>query len=189
MKTLILLALCASACGPAGTTGREPDEYTGCASDEHWRTFDDQEPTATVDDTQAPPLTAPAAGATLPAASAPMLTWRQSMSDSGQPDGDVPHVIGPGCDNCCPQYNTGAITTLHLPASSGNLYDLQFTIDGQIAHRVLTSLQAWKPKDETWAGWRGKTVTLEIWRMSVLRNDPKAGPFVATTPFTFTVGN
>lgn len=184
MRMWMMLAVCLAGCGHPVGTGREPDEYTGCATDEHWRTFDDQEPTAMVDDSQAPPITAPTSGATLTAP--PMITWKQSMADVGAPDGDVPHVNGPGCDNCCPQYNTGAITTLHLPAISGNSYDLQFLVAGEVVHRVLTTLQAWKPSDANWAKFNGQNVTLKIWRMSLLRNDPKAGPFIATKPFTFT---
>ncbi|HSN31813.1 MAG TPA: hypothetical protein VLU41_03945, partial [Ideonella sp.] len=61
MKTWILLAgLAIAGCG-GSNTGREPDEYTGCGTDETWRAFEDTEPTATVDDTAAPLVTMPAA--------------------------------------------------------------------------------------------------------------------------------
>jgi hypothetical protein len=52
---------------------------------------------------------------------------------------------------------------------------------------VITTLQEWGVPPATLAGWKGKTVTLKIWRMAVLRNDVKDGPFIATAPFTFTV--
>ena len=97
--------------------------------------------------------------------------------------------MGPGCNQCCPQFNTGSLSTLHLPPISGDVYDLQFSVDGAEVWRVITTLQEWGPSDAVWAGWKGKTVSVRIWRMSVLTNDVKAGPFVAMTPFTFAVGN
>ena len=184
MKTIACLALLVAAAGCGGSTGsREPDEYTGCGSDENWRAFDDQEPSATKDDAQAPLVTMPAAGATVALADKVKLTWQQDANDVGAPDGDVPHDA-----NACPEYNTGSLQTLHLPPISGDAYDLQFTVDGKVAWRVITTIQEWGAPDATLAGWKGKTVSLKMWRMSVLRNDVKQGPFVASAPFTFTVG-
>jgi hypothetical protein len=186
MKTILWMSalgmIAVAGCG--GTTaGREPDEYTGCGSDETWRTFEDQERTGMADDTQAPLVTAPAAGATVPSSSQLKLTWQQDPNDVGAPDGDVPHDA-----NSCPEYNTGSLSTLHLPPISGDAYDLQFTVDGKVAWRVITTLQEWGAPDATLAGWKGKTVSLKLWRMSVLRNDLKQGPYVQATPFTFSVG-
>ena len=187
MKTIAMLAwLAAAGCGGA-TASREPDEYTGCGSDANWRAFDDQEPSSTVADATGPNVIMPAAGTTVPASPQPKFAWQQDPNDPGQPDGDVPYM-GPGCTDCCPQFNTGALTTLHLPPISGDVYDLQLTVDGKVAWRVVTTLQEWGPSDTLWASWKGKTVSLQIWRMSVLRNDLKQGPYVATQPFVFTVG-
>ncbi len=180
---LMLTILVAAGCGGTSTTGREPDEYTGCASDETWRTFADQEPAGIKDDTKAPLVTAPAAGATVSAAAGLKLTWQQDPNDVGAPDGDVPHDA-----NSCPEYNTGALGTLHLPPISGSAYDLQFTVGGQVAWRVITTLQEWGAPAATLAGWQGKSVSLQIWRMSVLRNDVKEGPYTTTAPFSFSVG-
>ena len=93
-----------------------------------------------------------------------------------------------GCNMCCPEFNTGALSTLHLPPISGNAYDLQFTVDGKIAWRVITTIQEWAAPDATLAAWKGKKVSLKIWRMSLLRNDVKQGPYVGTAPFSFSVG-
>src|SRR5437762_8804172 len=191
MKTYALLlagAISVAGCGSHSGTGREPDEYTGCGSDENWRAFSDQEPTATVADATAPKITAPAAGATLPSATAPKIGWQQNATDIGMPDGDVVHS-GPSCTDCCPEFNTGALQTLHLPPISGNAYDLQFTVYGKDAWRVITTIQEWGPSDALWATWKGKTVSLKIYRMELLRNDVKQGPYVGTAPFTFRVGN
>lgn len=190
---LSVLLLCASGCGGSSAT-REPDEYTGCAGDEQWRTFDDQEPMAMVSDSQGPAVTMPAANAMVPFAMKPLFAWTQSSINPGGAMGDVPH------DTTCPEYNTGAIATLHLPPISGNVYDLQFSSGGQIFYRVVTSLQEWLPPDvsnnsmiKAWSAFRGKKVTLKIWRMTLLRNDlvpgTPSGPFITSTPYTFTVGN
>jgi hypothetical protein len=186
MKTVLWIALVAVAGCTNSSTGREPDEYTGCGTDETWRTFQDQEPTATVADAMAPLVTMPAAGASVSAAAGLEVTWQQDPNDVGAPDGDVPYN-GPACMSCCPEFNIGALTTLHLPPISGSAYDLQLTVDGKVAWRVITTLQEWGVPSATLASWKGKTVTLKIWRMAVLRNDVKDGPFIATTPFSFMV--
>jgi hypothetical protein len=184
------LSLLAAACGGKSTGLREPDEYTGCAKDETWLTFDEQEPTAKGSDAMAPSVTAPAAGMI---ASAPklLLSWSQDPNDPGQPGGDVPHN-GPGCNDCCPQYNPGALTTLHLPAFSGNAYDLQFSTGGSVTHRVITTLQEWTPPDPLWRSWKGASVSVKIYRMTLISDNlpplGAGGPFVATQPFRFTVG-
>lgn len=149
-----------SACGSAG--GREPDEYVGCASDENWCTISEAEATSKVGDDQAPTITAPMAGTALSPSPKPVFTWTRAGTDPGAVDGDVPYMNGPDCQNCCPQFNTGALGTQHLPVVSGNVYDLHFTVDGALAHRVLTSLQRWTPADAVWQSWRGKTVSLRI---------------------------
>lgn len=183
----IAITLIVAGCGNSGP--REPDEYTGCGSDENWRTFDDQEKSSPViGDATAPNVTMPSSGAMIASAQKPKLTWQQDPNDVGAPDGDVPYM-GAGCNNCCPQFNLGALQTLHLPPISGDVYDLQFTVGGKLAWRVVTTLQEWTPRDTTWASWRGKSVSLKLWRMSLLRNDVKQGPYTATQPFTFTVGN
>jgi hypothetical protein len=188
MRNFALLLLLTAGCGGA-SGAREPDEYTGCGTDEHWRTFDDQEPHLVPNDDNAPQVTSPQTGATLSATAPPVFGWNQSPSSPGTVDGDVPYMNGPDCNMCCPEFNLGALTTLHKPPASGSVYDLQFFIDGNIVHRVVTTLQEWAPKSATWASFRGHTVTLKVFRAALLRNDVKEGPFVSTTPFTFTVGH
>ncbi|MDB4969892.1 MAG: hypothetical protein JWN44_5581 [Myxococcales bacterium] len=190
MKTFAFLAgmLLVAGCTNHTGTGREPDEYTGCGTDENWRAFSDQESTATVADATAPKVTSPAAGATVPSATKPKIVWQQNATDVGMPDGDVVHS-GPSCTDCCPQFNTGSLSTLHLPPISGNAYDLRITVDGAEVWRVITTLQEWGPSDALWASWKGKTVSFKIYRMELLRNDVKQGPYVATSDFTFSVGS
>ena len=183
------LVLFAVGCGGGTPTHREPDEYTGCGSDEQWHTFDDNEPTATVSATMAPLLTQPAAGATVPSSAKPILTWNQDANDPGKNDGDVIYMDGPGCMGCCPQFNPGALMMLHLPAISGDEYDLQFTVGGNYLWRTITTLQEWTPTDALWAQMKGKSVSVKIYRLTVLSNQLKAGPYVAPMPFVFSVGN
>ena len=189
MKSLACACLFVVGCGGAGATPREPDEYTGCGSDEQWHTFDDNEPLATVSNSTAPVLTQPVAGATVPSSTKPILQWNQDPSDPGKNDGDVSYIDGPGCMACCPQFNTGALTSLHLPAISGDEYDLQFTVGGSYLWRTITTLQEWTPKDALWAQMKGKSVSVKIYRLTVLVNQLKQGPYVAPTPSTFSVGN
>ena len=177
MRKIAMIALLMA----AGCSSKLEPEYTGCGTDENWVTFDDNEKFSTVDDTQAPLVTMPAAGASV-AVAALKLTWQQDPNDVGAPDGDVPHDA-----NECPQYTTGGLTTLHEPPISGNVYDLQFSVGGTLVHRLVTTLQEWAPDAADTGKFTGKTVSLKIYRMSVLRNDPKEGPFVGTAPFTFSV--
>jgi hypothetical protein len=193
MKILLVASLVAVGCGPSGPGSiREPDEFIGCATDEHWRTFDDQEPLVKPDDATGPKVTAPAGGATLPFAQKPIFKWDLSGTDPGSPPGgDVP--------SSCSNYNLGGLMALHLPPISGNVYDLQFYANGKIFYRALTTLQEWQPPDTTgysmlpgWASFRGKSVTLKLYRMDLVKNDVRpgvGGPFVATQPFPFTVGS
>jgi hypothetical protein len=185
MRPWVVLAwiACVAGCGGGAASTREPDEYTGCGTDEHWRTFDDQEPAAKVDDSLAPAMTAPVGGATVPFDPKLELTWQQYPGSAGSATGDV--------DTSCPQFALGGLTPQHLPPISGDVYDLQFSVAGSVVWRVITTLQEWSADDKlgTWASFRGKTVSLKAWRLPVLRNDPKDGPFVAAHPFVFSVAN
>lgn len=184
MKTIVLIgAILLGGCS-SPNVGREPDETTGCATDETWRTFQDQEPAATVSDAMAPLITMPAAGASVSASAQLVIAWQQDANDVGMPGGNIAATD----TTCATQYNTGALGPLHLPPISGDAYDLQFIVGGSVAWRVITTLQEWGSPPGRLDAWKGKTVTLKIWHMAVLRNDVKQGPFIATTPFSFSVG-
>jgi len=179
---------------PAGTQ-REPDEYVGCSTDENWVTFDDQEATAVVDDSQAPSLLTPTA-TSFAVAQKPVFTWQRTPTEVGVPTGDVEHpnvnpdLGNPNCVDCCTGWNSGALSTFHEPPISGNVYDLQLSVDGAaVSHRALTTLQEWTPPDNVWASWSGHQITLKIWRLSLLQNAAKAGPFITRAPFVFRITN
>jgi hypothetical protein len=187
MKRALLL-LVFGGCG-GGITHRLVDEYTGCGGDEQYRLLEDAEATATVDDTRAPQMTQPTPGSSVPFSPKVIVKWNQDPSDPGKPDGDVLYIDGPGCMACCPQWNMGALTALHLPPESGNIYDVHFTVDGNYVWRLVTTMQEWTPTDDLWAKWKGKSVSLKIWRMAIITNNPKEGPLVAAQPYSFSVGN
>lgn len=158
-----------AACGGTTLAKREPDEYVGCATDENWPLFD--EATDIVDDAQAPLVTSPHDGASLP--STPVdVGWQVTPTDVGDEEGDIPPS--------CAQWSTG-YTTLHLPPVSGTVYDLQVIAGGEIKHRVLTSLQKWTASEDTWHALAGQTVELRVTRIEVSNGDRTAGPFVSST--------
>lgn len=177
-----LVSLClAAACGGEGEhsatgAGREPDEYVGCAADEHWPSFDDA--SDDVSDSDAPQLTAPSSTAAVALVPVPDFTWRASAGIAGTTAGDIPMD--------CAQWNTG-FSTLHLPPVSGTVYDLQVSIAGKLEHRVITSLQRWTPQASLWASWAGKSLSIRLRRMTLLENDRKEGPYAPTAPVTLTV--
>lgn len=188
MRTFLACTLFLAACG--GAAHREPDEYTGCGKDETWRSFDDSESAATiVDDSQAPAITQPNVSATIAFSPKPVFQWNQDPTSAGTPPGDVPFMPGPDCNMCCPQFNMGALTTLHEPVISGDAYDLQFYIGGSDVHRVITTLQEWTAPDDVWASWRGATVTLKLYRIQLLGDQIKAGPWTQSQPIVLHIGS
>ena len=185
LRILALFILAAAGgCGPGspGASAREPDEYLGCATDESWRSFDDRELTGliTLDDAQAPSFAVPTEGATLPSAVKPTLSWQLSSTVVGKSGGDAACTACPTCGSLVPE---------HQPPVTGNVYDLQFSIDGVMVWRALTTLQTWSPTDAAWKLMIGKTVKLRPTRMQLKINDIQSGPFQPTKSITFSVGS
>jgi len=172
LSVLLGSAALSAACHDHAGAGREPDEYTGCATDENWSTFDDV--ADVVSDADAPVIVSTASNAVLPATPVELI-WAssQTTASSSGGDGDIAAT--------CAQWNTG-FATAHLEPVSGTVYDLQIAIDGQVRHRVLTSLRRWKASEALWSTFRGKTIELRLRRMVVLTNARREGPYIATTP-------
>jgi hypothetical protein len=172
---LLLAAAALGACHDHSGVLREPDEYLGCASDESWRTFDDWQTTGRTrpDAASGPRLTQPAPG-TLDAA--PTFTWEISASVPGQPNGTVT------CTKCA---TCGTLGPAHEPPISGDVYDLQFSADGAVVWRVLTTKQAYAAPAALWDALRGKTFSLKLVRATVMVNDVTEGPFESAAPLTF----
>ena len=170
MRRVLLIGLSMlAACGGATLAKREPDEYAGCATDENWPLFDEN--ADLVDDAQAPLVTSPHDGASVPITPVD-IDWQVTPTEAGDVEGDIP--------TSCAQWSTG-YTTLHLPPVSGTVYDLQLIAGGQIKHRVLTSLQKWTASADTWEKLAGDTIELHVVRIEVENGDLQAGPFAPTT--------
>lgn len=183
MRLALVALMMLAACGgeeEAKGTGREPDEYLGCAPDELWPTFDVQRAAAATDAATAPTLIAPDVAATLPKETAPIFSWLKKPGATATPDGDVP--------SSCAQWTRGAIDTQHLPPISGTAYDLELTVAGAATYRVITTLERWKPPVAAWQALAGKTVTLTIWEMPIKNNDLN-GTVTKSTPVVFSVAN
>jgi hypothetical protein len=180
---VLLVILLGPGCNGGGAAAlREPDEYLGCATDENWRTFDDYELTGQVklDDTQAPKLTNLGDGMTLPGSAAATLAWDLSATMPGKATGDASCMK---CPNC------GPLTIEHEPPVSGDVYDLQFSSDGVLRWRALTTQQTYTFADAAWTQLKGKTVSLRITRMGLKTNDVTDGPYQPTKSIGFTIGN
>lgn len=175
------LGCAATACHGTGSTLREPDGYQGCATDENWQTFDGRELSGqlTLDDALAPRFTNLADGMALAASVKPTLAWQLSSTQAGKPTGDA------SCPALCP--SCGPLATEHLPAVTGDVYDLQFSVAGSLDYRVLTTLQTFTPDDVTWGRWRGHAITLRPTRMTLKDNDITDGPYQPSKTIAFTV--
>ena len=143
MSALAIVAV--AGCGGT-TTGREPDEYTGCGTDETWRTFEDQEPT------RHGRRHASAAGdragggrdgAVVDAAEADVAAGSERRRRARRRRAARRRTRAPST-------TPARLSTLHLPPISGDAYDLQFTVDGKVAWRVITTLQEWARPMRRW---------------------------------------
>jgi hypothetical protein len=176
-ERFVLVALAAgtlAACSNGAAIPRQPDEYVGCATDENWQTFDETPEVVSAADS--PMLTGPM-NRTL-AADPANFDWQPDPSTVGSPTGDVAMT--------CAQWNQG-FTELHLPPITGCVYDVQISFDGEVQHRVLTTLQQWTASAETWDKLAGHDVTVRIRRMELLENEPEGGPFAPPTPAEYQI--
>lgn len=166
------LLLGPAACHRQGS-GIEP-AYEGCVTDENWVTMDDFIGSNRVktDPQAGPQWIEPMAGATLPSSSPAVFRFQPSAANAGSPNGDA----------TCPQFQPsrfGGLNPVHLPAVSGTIFDLQFTVDGAVAYRVLTSRQFASVPAATWSGWAGKRVSVALHGARMLKNEVVEGPYRA----------
>ncbi len=184
--TIGLVAGALAGCGNPKPPLREPDELdanlgTGCATDENWRTFDDEETShlVKVDDANAPFFVAPVTdGAQVPSSPKPTLAWQPTPALPGKPGGNA---SCPYCPTC------GPLVADHQLPVSGDVYDLQFSVDGNVVYRVIYTAQRFTPPDALWASWKGKQVSITAYRMTLKVNDVTDGPYQAAKPVVFSV--
>ena len=148
--------------------------YEGCATDENWVTFDDYIRTdrlSTAPQT-APQWLEPAESAALDVASAPTFRFQPSATIEGSPNGDA----------VCPQFSPSSrsgISPQHLPAVSGTVFDVLFTLEDGPAYRVITTRQSVRLRPSLWKSWAGHRVTVTLNSARLLRNEVMAGPYRA----------
>src|SRR5439155_24081445 len=116
----------------------------------------------------------------------PTFTWQPTPTVAGRANGTASCL-----DNCtlCGGMHPCSLCGQHLPPTTGDEYDLQFTVDGAVAYRVLTTLQSFTPPEALWATWGGKTVSLNAVRILFEVNRVQEGPFQPTKPISFSVVN
>lgn len=172
-SSFLAVSVLVAACGSTPTL--EP-VYEGCATDENWITFDDYEKTGrvTTSGNSVPLWNAPAADGAVPATSAAVFQWQPSAGNAGMPDGNV----------SCPQEQTashgrGTLQVSHLPAVSGTIYDVHFSVNGADAYRVLTTRQSTGVPLNVISTWAGKSVTATLYEAKMLSNDIVEGPYQA----------
>lgn len=175
LATLSLAAALLGLSACKGGSGIEP-AYEGCVTDENTVTMDDYIATNRVktDAQSAPQWIEPAAGTTLPSSSPASFRFQPSAASPGSPNGDA----------TCPQFQPsarGGLTVLHLPAVSGTIFDLHFSVDGAVAYRVLTTRQSASVPASTWASWAGKRVSITLYSARMLKNEIVEGPYRAAT--------
>lgn len=157
-------------CGHGGSEAT----FEGCTTDENLEMMNDLIKTNRIkSDPQAEPqFTQPMAGATLPSSSPPTFRFQPSATNVGSPSGDA----------TCPQFQptlSGSLKILHLPAVSGTIFDLQITVDGAVAYRVLTTQQSTSVPAGTWTGWAGKRISVTLYSARLLNNEVAEGPYRA----------
>lgn len=163
-----------TACHGSGS-GIEP-AYEGCVTDENWVTMDDYIATNRVkaDPQAAPQWIEPTQGAALSSGSPAVFRFQPSVANGGSPNGDA----------TCPQFRPsqrGGLRVLHLPAVSGTIFDLQFSVDGAVAYRVLTTRQSVSVPAATLASWAGKRVSVALYSARLLTNEVVEGPYRAAS--------
>jgi hypothetical protein len=98
----------------------------------------------------------------------------------GKPTGSASCEACPSC---------GVLQAQHEPPVSGDVYDLQFSSDGVLRWRVLTTLQSYQFSEQAWGVLKGKKVALRITRMQLKENDIVDGPAQPKQPISFTIAN
>lgn len=169
-------ALALGGCHDAGV-GPEPS-YEGCATDENWRTMDDYIKSSRVktDAGSVPKWLEPADGASAPAATPVVLRFQPSAGNGGSDNGDA----------TCPQFQPSGLHGLHLSPVSGTVFDLHFRVDGADVYRILTTRQKTAVALETWKGWAGKRVSVDLYSAKMLSNDVVEGPFKSSLTISVT---
>lgn len=153
--------------------------FAGTATDEGLSTFDAAP--ATTDATKAPALTAPQAGAKVPAATPVAFTWKAT------PTALLPRTA-PRYEGSSPLSPMRAAHA-HGNPMNGKAYLLTLRSGGSVVARVFTTNTTFTPDDATWTKLKtAKAIEATLASASFDNNNlvPGSGPFVAP-PVAFTI--
>lgn len=187
-------------CPNAGSSPRDPDEFfvecgqpdagANAAADETWVKFEEAESAGklSVDDCNAPVLTAPVGTEPLDPDSPPLIEFNRAQ---------------PACTAALPceqRQRFGAVLEVGIPAAeahctgaTGENYFLELTAAGSstVAYSALLSVTSYRPNGAAWKRalepLRGKQVIIKIKRGVMFRGNLNDGPWVQADGFKFTV--
>jgi hypothetical protein len=153
------------------STGPTDAIYLGTATDEGLAAFDAATPTT--DAAKAPALTAPAAGAKVPAATPAAFTWKASPTASIR--------SAPRYEGSSP---FGAMREAHAHGTpmNGKAYLLTLRSNGSTVVRVFTTNTTYTPDDEAWSKLKtAKSIEAVLATATYDQNNilQGSGPFVA----------
>lgn len=160
-----------------GATGPTDAIYAGSATDEGLAAFDAATPAA--DAAKAPSLTAPTAGAKVPAATPFAFTWKASPTASLAPR--LTPRAAPHYDGASP---FGAMREAHAHGTpmNGKAYLLTFRSNGATVARVFTTNTTFTPDEATWTKLKdAKSIEAVLATAQYDQNNivQGSGPFVA----------
>ncbi len=146
-------------------------------------------------ETQAPVLTAPAAGGGLSASAPPQVVFRSAAmtfdrSGNGRPPASRPRSLWSRARSWLSFEGTA---WAHCPAVTGETFLFQLTADGakDPAYTAFLSVTSFTPGAAKWKAalgpLAGKTVNLRLARAVFSQGSITLGPFVSPTPVTFNV--
>lgn len=158
-------------------TGPTDAIFAGTANDEGLAAFDAATPTT--DAAKAPALTAPTAGAKVPAASPAAFSWKAT------PTG---FLLQPSAPKAIPRYEGdspfGPMRAAHAHGDpmNGKAYLLTLRSNGSVVARVFTTATTYTPDDETWTKLKtAKSIEATLASAQYDNNNivQGSGPFVA----------
>jgi hypothetical protein len=188
MKTL-LTSLTLMALLGCGTKCPEP-YYDGSASDEAWRTMQDGEARATVDDSKAVKLFFPLEGAQLSGGGAAVtFKWSSPLTAARERSAPTP-MHASTLSRLGELFYSSAWA--HLPPVTGAIHWLQLTAPKQTCRmEVLTTRNEWIPNEAAWAQLKTFTagpVSLDVFSAYLQETRISEGEYHLSKPVGFSIG-
>ena len=191
MKLFLAISALALLLGGCGSPCPEP-YYDGAASDEAWRTMQDGEARATVNDAKAVKLSFPVEGEKLSAAGqVPLFKWTTPLMASLT----VPPRTASSVRPASVLSRVGgwfySSAWAHLPPVTAPLHLLRIKVPNRACPlEVLTTRTEWTPTTAAWADLKtftSGTLTLDVFSAYLTENHITEGEFHLSKPVSFTV--